>query len=98
MMLMLSIKFKALAIVHILSHALFKTSIFMRAGNTFIIKWRDQNLEFRNTPRKRNIAFFKVRSLILTSIPFTVSFYTKDVMIEINIYEELSLTPYSMFM
>lgn len=97
-LLIISIKFKILAIIHMLRHALFKTAIFMRAGNFFIAKWRGQRLDFGKINNKRNISFFKVRALILTSIPFTVSFYTKDVLIEINMYQESSVVPYSIFL
>lgn len=94
----LSIRFKNLALIHILTHAIFKTSVFIRAGRKFLSKWNDQNLNFIKIENNRTNNYFKIRALILTSIPFTVSFYTKDILIEINIFKEKRNIIYSLYL
>lgn len=94
----LSIRFKNLALIHILTHAIFKTSVFIRAGRKFLSKWNDQNLNFIKIENNRTNNYFKIRALILTSIPFTVSFYTKDILIEINIFKEKRNINYSLYL
>lgn len=85
MIMMLRIKIKELASVHMLTHAIFKTSVFIGAGSSFIRKWRNQNLNYFKSSKKSFNRFFKVRTVMMTALPFTASFYTKDLIIEINI-------------
>lgn len=78
-----------IAMIHIFSHAIFKTAIFIRAGVIFISSISNQDTNFSRISKKINFQriFIKSRIISLTGAPLTSSFYSKDLFVEEMIIE-----------
>jgi len=69
---------------HLITHAIFKSLLFICAGAVIIL--RGHNQDIRNLPKFNNLIIqrcFVVASLALIRTPFLVGFYSKDLILEI---------------
>nr|YP_009905706.1 NADH dehydrogenase subunit 5 [Aphaenogaster famelica]QGW36311.1 NADH dehydrogenase subunit 5 [Aphaenogaster famelica] len=86
MMMILSIGFKMVAFYHLLTHAIFKSMLFMCAG--IIIHSLNNNQDIRLLGGLNNIMPFTMMSLYISSMalcgyPFLAGFYSKDLIMEL---------------
>jgi len=93
-MMALSIGFVYLAYFHLLSHALFKSLLFICAGAIIHSSGETQDLRFMG-----NLVMFipviriciNLANLALCGIPFISGFYSKDIMVEASLDRYLNL-------
>nr|YP_009648516.1 NADH dehydrogenase subunit 5 [Camponotus concavus]QCE31796.1 NADH dehydrogenase subunit 5 [Camponotus concavus] len=86
MMMILSLGVKFLAFYHLLTHAVFKSLLFMCAG--IMIHFMDNNQDIRfygklNEFLPFTMMSFYVSSLALMGFPFFAGFYSKDLIMEV---------------
>nr|YP_010276197.1 NADH dehydrogenase subunit 5 [Aphaenogaster japonica]UHY39319.1 NADH dehydrogenase subunit 5 [Aphaenogaster japonica] len=86
MMMILSVGFKMMAFYHLLTHAIFKSMLFMCAG--IIIHSLNNNQDIRLLGSLNKIMPFTMMSLYISSMalcgyPFLAGFYSKDLIMEL---------------
>lgn len=85
MIVSLGLKLHLLAFFHLLSHALFKASLFLRAGRVIHFYGGRQDIRHLGKVAQRipfTISCLIVCSFALRGIPFLAAFYSKDKIIE----------------
>lgn len=91
----LSLNILELAYLHIVRHALFKALLFICAGNLIINFFHRQDLRWMGN-LSLQMPFTSLciilSSLAMAGFPFLASFYTKDLILELIIYDNLSLS------
>lgn len=90
----LSLGLVKIALFHLLIHALFKALLFIRAGCIIhgFKGWQDIRIignMIINLPFIRSC--FVVSNLALRGIPFLAGFYSKDLILELSLIEELNI-------
>lgn len=83
-----SICLPKVAFFHLITHAIFKSLLFLRAGVVIhrSLKWQDIRLLGKNWARLPvRISCITVASLSLCGIPFLRGFYSKDLIIEMRL-------------
>nr|WDA96203.1 NADH dehydrogenase subunit 5 [Whitmania acranulata] len=95
MMMALSLNMLELAYLHMVSHALFKALLFICAGNLIMNFFHSQDLRWMGN-LSLQMPFTSLciilSSLAMAGFPFLASFYTKDLILELIIYDNLSLS------
>lgn len=96
----LSLGYRELAFFHLLTHAIFKSLLFLSAGSIIhnIINSQDIRLMgglILNIPFTRR--FLIIANLSLCGIPFLAGFYSKDLILEIGSYSYLNLIIFFFF-
>nr|AML26410.1 NADH dehydrogenase subunit 5 [Staphylinidae sp. BMNH 1274637] len=89
-----------LSFFHLLSHALFKATLFMCAGYIIHMSLNCQDIRFMGNFIKMMplvCCFFNISNLSLCGIPFTAGFYSKDLMLEIMSMSYLNSFSYIIF-
>lgn len=83
---LLRFNIKILRLLHIFFHALFKRILFISSGKIFFIYSIDQNkFNFSSKNLNKYISIIIILTIYrITGILFSLSFYTKDLSIEIN--------------
>lgn len=94
----LSLGFEKLAFFHLLTHALFKSLLFLCAG---IFIHRILNFQDIRISGGFNIFFsilnFNISSLALCGIPFLAGFYSKDIILEFVLISNINLIIFFFF-
>nr|AYR05364.1 NADH dehydrogenase subunit 5 [Coleoptera sp. ACP-2013] len=89
-----------LSFFHLLSHALFKATLFMCAGCIIHSVNNCQDIRFMGSLVKQmplTCCFFNISNLSLCGIPFLAGFYSKDLILEILSMHYLNIFIYIMF-
>nr|YP_010809158.1 NADH dehydrogenase subunit 5 [Anaka burmensis]UNZ99517.1 NADH dehydrogenase subunit 5 [Anaka burmensis] len=85
---------------HLLTHAMFKSLLFLCAG-IFIFYMKDnQDIRFMGTVSKMmpfNTVCFNISNLTLCGLPFLSGFYSKDLIVESSLMNEYNIIFYMMF-
>nr|YP_009918955.1 NADH dehydrogenase subunit 5 [Potamophylax latipennis]QMP96535.1 NADH dehydrogenase subunit 5 [Potamophylax latipennis] len=94
MMCILGAGFSNLAFFHLLAHAFFKSMLFLCAG-ILIHSFGDmQDIRFMGNSVKfmpLTCSIFNVANLALCGLPFLTGFYSKDLILEINLLSNLNV-------
>lgn len=96
----LSMGFISLAFFHLLSHALFKALLFMCAGAVIHREKNFQDIRYMGALVNQmpyTIATLNVANLALCGVPFIAGFYSKDIILEIASFIEVSILSYILF-
>jgi NADH-ubiquinone oxidoreductase chain 5 len=96
----LSLGFYKLAFFHLLTHALFKALIFLCAGGIIHNFFNIQDIRFIGSLTNLiplSIFCFNVASLALCGMPFLAGFYSKDIILEILIINNINLVIFFIF-
>nr|YP_009521627.1 NADH dehydrogenase subunit 5 [Anoplolepis gracilipes]AXP85348.1 NADH dehydrogenase subunit 5 [Anoplolepis gracilipes] len=86
MMMILSLSFNFLAFFHLLTHAIFKSLLFMCAGVMIHLMNNNQDIRLCGNLNEFipfTMMSFYISSLALMGIPFLAGFYSKDLIMEI---------------
>nr|ALO70327.1 NADH deshydrogenase subunit 5 [Atheta sp. 2 EF-2015] len=89
-----------LSFFHLLSHALFKATLFMCAGCIIHNLSNCQDIRFMGSLIKQmpiTCCFFNISNLSLCGIPFLAGFYSKDLILEILSMNYLNMFIYIIF-
>nr|AML26378.1 NADH dehydrogenase subunit 5 [Staphylinidae sp. BMNH 1274633] len=89
-----------LSFFHLLSHALFKATLFMCAGYIIHMSMNCQDIRYMGnliTIMPLVCCFFNISNLSLCGIPFTAGFYSKDLMLETMSMSYLNMFSYVIF-
>nr|YP_009185860.1 NADH dehydrogenase subunit 5 [Liogluta microptera]ALO70653.1 NADH deshydrogenase subunit 5 [Liogluta microptera] len=89
-----------LSFFHLLSHALFKATLFMCAGCIIHNLNNCQDIRFMGSLVKQmplTCCFFNIANLSLCGIPFLAGFYSKDLILEVLSMNYLNLFIYLIF-
>nr|YP_010266087.1 NADH dehydrogenase subunit 5 [Messor structor]UHY95048.1 NADH dehydrogenase subunit 5 [Messor structor] len=94
MMMILSVGFKIMAFYHLLTHAIFKSMLFMCAG--IIIHAMNNNQDIRLLGSLNKIMPFTMMSLYISSMalcgfPFLAGFYSKDLIMELIYINKINI-------
>nr|WDA96138.1 NADH dehydrogenase subunit 5 [Whitmania pigra] len=95
MMMTLSLKMLDLAYLHMVSHALFKALLFICAGNLIMNFFHSQDLRWMgNLSLQMPLTSLSIllSSMAMGGFPFLSSFYTKDQILELLIYNSWSVS------
>nr|YP_010585972.1 NADH dehydrogenase subunit 5 [Abaria herringbona]UZZ43708.1 NADH dehydrogenase subunit 5 [Abaria herringbona] len=100
MMSILSINFKLLCFFHLLTHALFKSMLFMSAGVLIHMMLNNQDIRLMGnlvnyTPLV--CIMFNISNLALCGMPFMAGFYSKDMMMEMVLMKSFNLFVFFFF-
>nr|QWB85851.1 NADH dehydrogenase subunit 5 [Clytomelegena kabakovi] len=101
--LMMSILFLGdykLAFFHLLVHALFKSLLFMCAGNVIHLMGNCQDIRFMGCLMKNlplTGCFFNICNFSLCGLPFMSGFYSKDLIVEFMSMQTLNFLIYILF-
>lgn len=94
MIIILRLGLKVLGLFHLLTHAVFKSLLFMCAGGIIHIFKGNQDIRYYGNLR-RVLPFLMVRFFIaimsLIGFPFMAGFYSKDIIIEITYIMKVNL-------
>lgn len=82
------------ALIHIIYHAFFKTLLFCIAGIIFLRYWRAQRKNKTRAKKGNKIvkAILVIRIYCITGLIFSVSYYTKDLFLEIAAFSSKEYT------
>lgn len=83
----ISVGYPSVAFFHLITHAIFKALLFVRAGVVIHSNSGAQDLRLLGYGWRRfpiRIAFIVVSSISLSGIPFLSGFYSKDIIIEVR--------------
>nr|AML25621.1 NADH dehydrogenase subunit 5 [Staphylinidae sp. BMNH 1274669] len=100
MMSILALGEYSLSLFHLLSHALFKATLFMCAGCIIHNVGNCQDIRFMGSLIKQmplTCCFFNISNLSLCGIPFLAGFYSKDLILEIMSMNYLNSFIYILF-
>nr|ALO70504.1 NADH deshydrogenase subunit 5 [Dexiogyia corticina] len=100
MMSILALGEMKLTFFHLLSHALFKATLFMCAGSVIHNLNNCQDIRFMGSLMKHmplTCSFFNISNLSLCGLPFLSGFYSKDLILEILSMNYLNIYIYIMF-
>nr|YP_009185834.1 NADH dehydrogenase subunit 5 [Euryusa optabilis]ALO70549.1 NADH deshydrogenase subunit 5 [Euryusa optabilis] len=100
MMSILSLGEYKLSFFHLLSHALFKATLFMCAGCMIHSLNNCQDIRFMGSLVKAlplTCCFFNISNLSLCGIPFLAGFYSKDLILEVLSMNYLNIFIYMIF-
>nr|YP_009441741.1 NADH dehydrogenase subunit 5 [Silvanus bidentatus]AOY39286.1 NADH dehydrogenase subunit 5 [Silvanus bidentatus] len=100
MMSILSIGEYNLAFFHLLTHALFKATLFMCAGNMIHNLMNCQDIRYMGnliTNLPLTCTIFNISNLSLCGLPFLSGFYSKDLILEILSMQHLNFYIYVIF-
>nr|ALO70562.1 NADH deshydrogenase subunit 5 [Eusphalerum torquatum] len=100
MMSILALGELTLAFFHLLTHALFKATLFMCAGNLIHNLNNCQDIRYMGNLiyfMPLTCSFFSISNLALCGIPFLSGFYSKDLILEIVSMNYLNLFIYLIF-
>nr|ALO70274.1 NADH deshydrogenase subunit 5 [Aloconota currax] len=89
-----------LSFFHLLSHALFKATLFMCAGCIIHSLMNCQDIRFMGSLIKQmplTCCFFNISNLSLCGFPFLAGFYSKDLILEILSMNYLNIFIYMIF-
>nr|ALO76506.1 NADH deshydrogenase subunit 5 [Omalium rivulare] len=89
-----------LAFFHLLTHALFKATLFMCAGNMIHNLMNCQDIRFMGNLvnfMPLTCCFFNISNLALCGIPFLSGFYSKDMILEIVSMSHLNIFIYLIY-
>nr|QNE85395.1 NADH dehydrogenase subunit 5 [Psychomyia pusilla] len=89
MMVILSLNMKLLCFFHLLTHALFKSLLFLCAGVIIHIMFNNQDIRFMGNLVVFSplvCLMFNVGNLALCGFPFMAGFYSKDLMAEMFLF------------
>nr|YP_010586609.1 NADH dehydrogenase subunit 5 [Tinodes chinchinus]UZZ44423.1 NADH dehydrogenase subunit 5 [Tinodes chinchinus] len=94
MMCILSLNLKILCFFHLLTHAMFKSMLFMCAGIMIHMMLNNQDIRYMGNLVKFSpllIMNFNVGNLALCGMPFLAGFYSKDLMSEMFLFYKFNL-------
>nr|AML25935.1 NADH dehydrogenase subunit 5 [Staphylinidae sp. BMNH 1274219] len=100
MMSILSVGDVNLAFYHLLTHALFKATLFMCAGNMIHTLMNCQDIRYMGSLINKmpmTCVIFNISNLSLCGFPFLAGFYSKDLILEVVSMNNLNLYMYVMF-
>nr|AML26484.1 NADH dehydrogenase subunit 5 [Staphylinidae sp. BMNH 1274658] len=100
MMSILALGEYSLTFFHLLTHALFKATLFMCAGVIIHNLMNNQDIRFMGSLIKQmplTCCIFNISNLSLCGIPFLSGFYSKDLMLEILSMSYLNIYIYLIF-
>nr|AJO61906.1 NADH dehydrogenase subunit 5 [Whitmania laevis] len=95
MMMTLSLNMLDLAYLHMVSHALFKALLFICAGNLIMNFFHSQDLRWMGNLSMQmplTSSSILLSSMAMSGFPFLSSFYTKDQILELLIYNSWSMS------
>lgn len=84
----LRINIKILSFLHLILHALFKSNLFICAGNLIHLNLNIQDIRLKKGLIKNlpiSISSLIISSLALSGTPFITGFYSKDLILEITL-------------
>lgn len=96
----LSIGYYKLAFFHLLTHALFKSLLFLCAGGFIhnLINFQDIRLSGGfNNQIILSLAYFNISRLALCGMPFLAGFYSKDLILEILLIRQVNIYIFLIF-
>nr|AOX15190.1 NADH dehydrogenase subunit 5 [Achatinella sowerbyana] len=94
MMYSISMNFPNLALIHLYTHAMFKSLLFLSAGMILMVSFGIQDLRLLGSIIKYNPSlclFFNISTLCLLGIPFMSSFYSKHIIYEMMMMSSLNI-------
>nr|AML25975.1 NADH dehydrogenase subunit 5 [Staphylinidae sp. BMNH 1274226] len=100
MMSILSVGDINLAFYHLLTHALFKATLFMCAGNMIHTLMNNQDIRYMGSLVNKmplTCVIFNISNLSLCGFPFLAGFYSKDLILELVSMNNLNYFMYLMF-
>nr|YP_010444621.1 NADH dehydrogenase subunit 5 [Haplodiplatys aotouensis]UTI38884.1 NADH dehydrogenase subunit 5 [Haplodiplatys aotouensis]UTI38897.1 NADH dehydrogenase subunit 5 [Haplodiplatys aotouensis] len=100
MMSILAMGYPNLALFHLMTHALFKALLFMCAGHIIYSMMDNQDIRRMGSISKTmpmTISCFMLANLSLCGMPFMAGFYSKDLILEMVIMNEINYIPYLLF-
>nr|AML26456.1 NADH dehydrogenase subunit 5 [Staphylinidae sp. BMNH 1274656] len=100
MMSILALGDLSLAFYHLLTHALFKATLFMCAGNMIHTLMNCQDIRYMGSliiQMPLTCMIFNIANLSLCGFPFLAGFYSKDLILEIMSMSYLNMFIYTMF-
>lgn len=83
------------ALFHLLTHALFKALLFLCAGTLIHLQLHSQDLRYMgniNTSIPSIASALTVANLALCGTPFLAGFYSKDLILEISLFQPYGFT------
>nr|AML25852.1 NADH dehydrogenase subunit 5 [Staphylinidae sp. BMNH 1274171] len=89
-----------LAFFHLLSHALFKATLFMCAGSIIHSVTNCQDIRFMGSLSKLmplTCCFFNISNLSLCGLPFLSGFYSKDLILEVASMNYINMYIYMIY-
>nr|QNV11564.1 NADH dehydrogenase subunit 5 [Haemopis sanguisuga] len=95
MLMSLSLNMPELTYLHMVSHALFKALLFICAGNLIMNYYHSQDMRWMGNIYKQmpmSSTCILLSSLAMAGFPFLASFYTKDQILELSMYNNWSMT------
>nr|UGS80340.1 NADH dehydrogenase subunit 5 [Hemicaecilius smithersi] len=96
----LSLGLKEFVFFHLLSHALFKSLLFMCAGYIIHGMSDSQDIRFMGAVASQSPVlsiYFNVSNLALCGMPFLSGFYSKDLILEYILYMEVNMIIYILY-
>lgn len=94
MMARIGLGFPQLALFHLLTHALFKALLFLTAGSFIAFNAHSQDLRITGAIARQlpvTTALFTTANLALCGTPFIAGFYSKDLIIEIFLFNPTNI-------
>jgi len=92
--------FRILTFFHLLTHAIFKSLLFLCAGSIIHNINNFQDIRYIGCLGLKIILtsiFFNIANLALCGIPFLAGFYSKDLILELVTFSNLNLFIYLLF-
>nr|QXM17000.1 NADH dehydrogenase subunit 5 [Aeolothrips indicus] len=96
----LSLGMEDLCFFHLLTHALFKSLLFMCAGSFIHSNSNNQDIRLFGDPKKflpLTLVYFNTANLALCGMPFLSGFYSKDLILELISLSSMNFLIYFVF-
>nr|UKE80578.1 NADH dehydrogenase subunit 5 [Diplatys flavicollis] len=100
MMSILSMGYPNLALFHLMTHALFKALLFMCAGHIIHTYNNNQDIRLMGSIYKMmpmTTSYFMLANMSLCGMPFLAGFYSKDLILEMVIMNNMNLIPFTLY-
>nr|YP_007889834.1 NADH dehydrogenase subunit 5 [Paphnutius ruficeps]AEG64529.1 NADH dehydrogenase subunit 5 [Paphnutius ruficeps] len=101
MMATLMLGFPTMAFFHLLTHALFKSSLFMCAGVIIHCMWGNQDIRYMGgliIQMPVITSCMNISNLALCGFPFLAGFYSKDLIMEYMMMSSINMLFFTLFM
>nr|YP_010014996.1 NADH dehydrogenase subunit 5 [Crematogaster teranishii]QOI14033.1 NADH dehydrogenase subunit 5 [Crematogaster teranishii] len=101
MMMILSLGMKMIAFYHLLTHAIFKSMLFMCAGSVIHLMMNNQDIRLLGSLNEVipfTMMGFYISSLSLCGLPFMAGFYSKDYIMELVYSKNINIFMLGMIM
>nr|ALS46275.1 NADH dehydrogenase subunit 5 [Glycera americana] len=101
MMASISLNLPNLAFFHLVTHAMFKALLFVCAGSLIHLHHHSQDLRFMGNTSNQlplTMACLLAANMALCGLPFMAGFYSKDMIIEMCLYNQTNMVIVIMFL